>query len=522
MSARPATTGVPRDRRRGARSGAVVLIAALIALTVPAGSASAHTEFESSNPADGAVVDGPVDVVTIAFTNPAEPAGEGFVALDQGVVREPTEVVDVDDRTFGLRFDPPLATGQIGIRWSVRAGDAHPISGAFSFTVAGSPPATTPTTTISPATTPAAPSSPAATALDTVTTGTEAGTTLTTTPPASNVDRTGDVAAISLDEFLDTSGGIDGVGRLGRAVTLLAVTVGLGALAFTATALRGTRREVAGALLAVRVAGGLVALGAVIESIGLASATGDAMADVLTTSAGVATLLRFVGGIALAVGLVTAPLSVPPRRALSAAVVDETTNAAPNDSADGGTWSWSPQRRSAFALAGVVAILVSFWFDGHTVTRGWRPLHAVIDTVHVAAGSIWVGGVATTAVLLWVRHRAGRPARAAELVVRFSPIATVALACVGVAGLAMAAIVLDTPGDLFATEWGQVLLLKTAGVAVAAAIGAYNHVVLRPALDAAPGDARLADRVRTSVTAEAIILVFVVVVTATLVAAATV
>ena len=126
------------------------------------------------------------------------------------------------------------------------------------------------------------------------------------------------------------------------------------------------------------------------------------------------------------------------------------------------------------------------------------------------------------AALLWARRRAGRPAGAAELVVRFSPIATIALLSVGAAGLAMAAMVLDSPGDLFSTKWGQVLLLKTAGVAIAAAIGAFNHFALRPALDRDPGNGQLADRLRTSVTAEAIILVFVVVVTAALVAAATV
>ena len=42
--------------------------------------ASAHTGFESSTPAEGATVDGPVEVVTLVFTGPAEPTGTGFEA----------------------------------------------------------------------------------------------------------------------------------------------------------------------------------------------------------------------------------------------------------------------------------------------------------------------------------------------------------------------------------------------------------------------------------------------------------
>ena len=67
----------------------------------------------------------------------------------------------------------------------------------------------------------------------------------------------------------------------------------------------------------------------------------------------------------------------------------------------------------------------------------------------------------------------------------------------------------------------KVVRLETAAVAVAAAIGAYNHFRLVPALDAEPGSDPLASRVRSIVTAEAIVLVFVVIVTASLVAAAT-
>jgi copper transport protein len=110
--------------------------------------------------------------------------------------------------------------------------------------------------------------------------------------------------------------------------------------------------------------------------------------------------------------------------------------------------------------------------------------------------------------------------RALDLLLRFSPIATVALAAVAAAGMLMAVFVLDSFGELTGTSWGQILLLKTAAVGLAAMGGAYNHFRLIPSLEAAPGDEEVLAEVRSTITAEAIMLAFVVVVTAWLVAAA--
>ncbi len=52
----------------------------------------------------------------------------------------------------------------------------------------------------------------------------------------------------------------------------------------------------------------------------------------------------------------------------------------------------------------------------------------------------------------------------------------------------MAWLALDSPGDLFSTSWGQVLLVKVGVVAIVAGLGGYNHFVLRPALETRPDD----------------------------------
>jgi copper transport protein len=479
-------------RSRPALAAVVGMVVALIGIAIGSGTVSAHTDFVSSTPANGAVLAEPVDEILIAFTNPAVEAGDGFVVLDpSGQVRTPSSVTTDDGTVFRLAFDPPLDGGQVGVRWSVRAGDSHPIEGSFSFTVGEG----------------AAGAASAATA---------PGHDMSSMSAEEMAEMT------SLDEFLavDQSPPGESLARIGRLVSFAAIVLGIGAIAFAATTLRGSRDEIDSLITAVRILGGVLVVGAIAEYAGVARMADDAITSAWSSSAGVATLLRAVAGAMIAFGLVatTTPLRT---RALSAAVraavLDEATGrveAAP------AVRRWTPDRSSAVAFVGVGLAVVSFWFDGHTVTMGFRVLHAFANSVHVIAGSVWVGGVVTMAILLWSRHRAGRPSDALGLVVRFSAGASVALGAVVAAGLVMAIAILDSFGELTSTQWGQTFLLKTAAASIAMAAGAYNHFVLLPALERDPDDEVLHRSVRSTVTAEAIMLGFVVVVTAWLVAAA--
>ncbi|HUV18942.1 MAG TPA: CopD family protein [Ilumatobacteraceae bacterium] len=481
-------------RSRPALAVVIGMAVALIGITIGSGTASAHTDFVSSTPANGAVLAEPVDEILIAFTNPAVEAGDGFVVLDpSGQVRSPSSVTTEDGTVFRLAFDPPLDGGQVGVRWSVRAGDAHPIEGSFSFTVGDS--------------TEGAASS-----------GTAPG------PDMSSMSAEEMAEMTSMDEFLavDQSPPGESLARIGRLVSFAAIVVGIGAMAFAATTLRGSRDEIDSLIAAVRILGGVLVVGALAEYVGVARMTDDAITSAWTSSAGFATLLRAVAGTMIAFGLVATTTPLRPRaRALSAAaraaVLDEGASRVESTAA---VRRWTPDRSSAVAFVGVGLAVVSFWFDGHTVTMGFRVLHALANSVHVIAGSVWVGGVVTMAALLWSRHRAGRPSDALGLVVRFSAGASVALGAVVAAGLVMAIAILDSFGELTSTQWGQTFLLKTAAASLAMAAGAYNHFVLLPALERDPDDEVLHRSVRSTVTAEAIMLGFVVVVTAWLVAAA--
>ena len=501
--------------RRNPAAAVVALVVAVVGVAVGSGVAHAHTSFESSTPSNGEVLAEPVDEILIAFTNPATEAGDGFVVLDPGGrVRTPSSVTTEDGKVFRLAFESPLAGGPVGVRWSVRAGDAHPIEGSFSFTAGG--------------------------ASATAGTASESGSSLPTTEAtsgaaidgASGTTSSDDMASMSademtaMDEFLavDQSQPGESLARIGRLLSFAAIVLGIGAMAFVATTLRGSRHEIDSLIVAIRVLGGVLVVGAVAEYAGVARIADETIGSAWSSSAGLATLLRAVAGGLIAFGLVatTTPLRSRPK-ALSAAARVDTLDAGVDQS---GTDSapalrrWTPDRSSTAAFVGVGLAIVSFWFDGHTVTKGFRALHALANSVHVVAGSIWVGGVVTMAIVLWSRHRADRPSDALGLVVRFSAVASVALGAVVVAGLVMAVAILDSFGEITSTQWGQTFLLKTAAAAVAMAAGAYNHFRLMPALERDPDNEGLHRSVRSTVTAEAIVLGFVVVVTAWLVAAA--
>lgn len=503
------------SRQRRWCSVAGIVVGAVLTLLLIAGPAGAHTGFASSTPPDGETVTEPVEQIVLTFTGPAEPSGRGFEVLDpQGTPVTPEAVADADRKVWTLTFDEPLAGGPVGVRWMVQAPDAHPIDGSFSFTVEA------------PAADPA---------------GSTSGM-----GAESSESSMGPEALASFLTANDTStAAAERVAAVGRVLGIGGTLLGVGALVFAATVLRGNPRDVRHVLFWVRRAGVLIVVGAVVRMAGRVAidAGGDwgaltspsAIWATAQTSTGLAILLRLAGGVLLAAGCRLQLASAQGRpdpvvqvgRLVGAgdpAVATAGADSAPQRSTDlgdrPGDVVWAPGSGSVATWVGAAVLLVGYLFDGHTVTEGNLALTAASDLVHVLAAAVWVGGVLMVASVLRQRHRAGASLRALHLAVRFSVVAVVALVAVAASGLALAWIVLDAPSELWTTPWGRLLMAKTALVAVAAGIGGYNHRVLIPAMEAAPPDSPAAQRFRGTIAVEAGVLCAVVVVTAFLVGAA--
>ena len=136
----------------------------------------------------------------------------------------------------------------------------------------------------------------------------------------------------------------------------------------------------------------------------------------------------------------------------------------------------------------------------------------------VGAAGAWVGGLVALAI---VGVLGGLRGEGHRLLHRFSAIATVSIVAVGVAGVVMAAMVLDGFDELTSTDWGRLLLVKTALVAVAGLIGAYHHFRVVPELDRSADEA-VVRRARTSLGVEAVVLLLVAVISGLLATASTV
>ncbi len=133
------------------------------------------------------------------------------------------------------------------------------------------------------------------------------------------------------------------------------------------------------------------------------------------------------------------------------------------------------------------------------------------DWVHISAASLWIGALATMAVLLWF----GAPQLRKRAFLRFSRLAPVLIALVLSAGIYLSIVRLPHLHDLWTEGYGQVLLVKIGLVCFALLWGAFHHFVVRPALDRA--DAGFLARIGRSLVGETLVGVAVLLVAAVLV-----
>jgi copper transport protein len=130
------------------------------------------------------------------------------------------------------------------------------------------------------------------------------------------------------------------------------------------------------------------------------------------------------------------------------------------------------------ALCGVAGLLASFALTGHAATAAPTLLTVPAVAVHVAGVMFWAGSLWPLRVVL-SRDRA--PA-AALVVKQFAALAVPMVVLLGVAGLFLGAVQLASPLTLVASDYGRVLLLKLAMVAVLLLVAADNRRRLTPAL----------------------------------------
>ena len=175
--------------------------------------------------------------------------------------------------------------------------------------------------------------------------------------------------------------------------------------------------------------------------------------------------------------------------------------------------------RAALVLAGSALAVAAPAFTGHTRAATPEALVVGVDVLHLAAGTVWLGGLVAITLVLGdlARGDAG-----AVVLGRFSTCAAGLLAVLVVAGTFLAWRIAGSWAALLDSGYGALLLVKVLAALVAVAIAAWNRYVLMPRLRTAHAPRRrnrgfpATPLVRTAL-AEAGVLVVVLVVTGFLV-----
>lgn len=474
-------------RRRSLGAARFALLAGALVLLTPA-IALAHLELSRSTPRDGAHLTTAPRQLRLTFSEAVEASvtrlrllGPTGAEVALSALRQPPDTAQV------VRADVvgPLEAGPHRIEWQVIGRDGHPVRGTITFVISSGA-AGLNTSVAEPAL------------------GGEAGASVVVpggdTPPSDHHD----VASLPFAEGF----GAESLGYVAlRWLQFTAILVVIGAVAFSLIVLGlfGKTEPDAGSLRSLmrsRAASigfwtswgllGLVLLRLYAQSLAMhgpgEAFSGSLIATMLmNTMWGFGWLLQLTAAVA-AIGAFHAA-----RR--------------------GGYTAWS------LAAVACVALAVTPALSGHAVASPQLTGLAVLsDTLHVIGASGWLGSLLfVLAVGIPVAMRMDHGARGAvvaRLVHAFHPTALAFAGLVVVTGVLAGWLHVGFGSALWESTYGRTLLIKLAILSVVLGTGAYNWRRVKPAL----GDDIGVRRIRRSATVEIAVAVFVLGVTAVLVA----
>jgi copper resistance protein D len=144
------------------------------------------------------------------------------------------------------------------------------------------------------------------------------------------------------------------------------------------------------------------------------------------------------------------------------------------------------------ALAAALGLAAAIAWTGHAASTPGATgnIHLAADALHVLAASAWIGGLVSLVLLLAAIGKIP-PLPGAVLArnaaSRFSALGMFSVAILVLSGIVNAWILVGSFHALFASEYGQILILKLVVFAFMLAFAAINRFWLTPRLAASPG-----------------------------------
>lgn len=156
-------------------------------------------------------------------------------------------------------------------------------------------------------------------------------------------------------------------------------------------------------------------------------------------------------------------------------------------------------------LAGGAALLAP-GASGHAAQTAPRALALAFDWLHLAAGSVWLGGLVGLLVLWRGLTPATRLAGLTVTVPRFSNVAFVSVMALLGTGIGAALLHLPTLASLWQTPYGKTILVKAGLLLAAMLVAAVNLLRTKPALERGTSAAAAAALLRRLVGVEAVLV----------------
>jgi copper transport protein len=431
------------------------VVLAVLYLAVVAPTAHAHAILQSTSPARGVTVKTEPKLIMFRFNEPVESSfgavrvfGANGAQVETGSVTRPRGQSSV---AIGLK--PNLPEGSYTATFRVISADSHPVSGGFVFSLG------------------------------------KAGATPKTVAQLTAGDKVGEATQIGFG--------------IARGVSYAAIAFAIGALAFLIWIWLPALRSVAGGdarwlesserfsrrlrnLLVIALAAGAASEACQLVFQGATGTggtfwdalDGTVMREVIHTRFGTVHLLdliTFAVFLLLAVPRGWAPVLRP---------------------ASVGATGLAAQRfgRVELLLMGTLGafLAISPALAGHASTQSPRGLLIPNDFVHVTAMSVWVGGLLVLVAVLPVATRVldapDRTKLLAATLLRFSPMALIAVSAIAISGLIQAYVHVRSVDNLIQTGYGRAVLAKMLLLLALVALGAYNRQRSVPRLKALAGE----------------------------------
>ena len=178
-------------------------------------------------------------------------------------------------------------------------------------------------------------------------------------------------------------------------------------------------------------------------------------------------------------------------------------------------WLDRPERRTRSvagllslwgALLAAGAALLVPGAAGHAAQTSPRWLALTLDWFHLAAGSLWIGGLAGLLVVWKSLPPARRTAGLVVCVPRFSNMAFVSVMVLLGSGIGASVLHLPTLASLWQTSYGTAIIAKAAILLTAMLVAAVNLLHTKPALRVAGGAAAAAVLLRRLVGVEVVLV----------------